>query len=313
NRLLILAALWAPPMLAPLVACCLLFAPLFILLAAIPTIVVQLLAVTEKRLVGSIAGWIFAISTLGSLCGALITSYLLIPHFLISVIIKSSALGLTILVAWEMLAPTRQLKNKALSIALLGIVGIVLVPQRNRLPTNIAWQSQNLYQQHLVKEQDGKRYLYLDRSLHGMMNIQNGKSALSYVDLISHLDSRIKTFYHALIIGGGAYLIPRQLLNDYPNLRVEVVEIDPQVTEIAKNYFYLRDHPRLKIHHDDGRKYLSHSAQTWDFIWLDAFSDFSTIPYHLLSQEFMALAKSRLSPTGMLVVNTIMHTQPQPT
>lgn len=41
-----------------------------------------------------------------------------------------------------------------------------------------------------------------------------------------------------LMIGGGGYSFPKYLLANYPDATIDVVEIDPKMTEIAKEYFF---------------------------------------------------------------------------
>lgn len=42
-----------------------------------------------------------------------------------------------------------------------------------------------------------------------------------------------------LFIGGGGFSGPKYFLDNYPNLSVDVVEIDPKVVDVAREYFFL--------------------------------------------------------------------------
>jgi spermidine synthase len=82
------------------------------------------------------------------------------------------------------------------------------------------------------------------------------------------------------------------------------VEIDPAVIKIAQRYFFVEPGPRLKVHESDGRQFLRRTERKWDMILLDAYYA-DTVPFFLTTREFFALAKSRLSPGGVLVNNVV--------
>jgi spermidine synthase len=109
-----------------------------------------------------------------------------------------------------------------------------------------------------------------------------------------------------LIIGLGGGTIPRVLLEVLPEVRIDVVEIDPAVVRTAKEYFDFRQDERVQIHELDGRVFVKRAiraAQRYDLIMLDAF-DHEYIPEHLLTQEFLREVKWLLAPDGVLAANT---------
>ena len=83
-------------------------------------------------------------------------------------------------------------------------------------------------------------------------------------------------------------------------------EINPQVLDIANNYFsYLRDSPaRIDVVLGDARLSLENeAAQNFDVLAVDAFSG-DAIPVHLLTHEAFALYLRHLKPEGILAVHT---------
>ena len=60
----------------------------------------------------------------------------------------------------------------------------------------------------------------------------------------------------------------------------------------------------------DGRAYLLRHEAAFDAIVLDAYADRTAIPAHLLTREFFALTRSRLSGDGTLYVNLIVAPEP---
>ena len=84
--------------------------------------------------------------------------------------------------------------------------------------------------------------------------------------------------------------------------RVDAVEIDPEVSELALNHFGLRPE-EAAVHHGDGRRFLAdRPVGSYDLVILDAFGS-SSIPFHLVTREVFALVRSRLAPGGLLAMN----------
>lgn len=76
---------------------------------------------------------------------------------------------------------------------------------------------------------------------------------------------------HLLLIGGGAFTLPMALLHALPDIRIDVVEIDPILPELAAEYFGLQPSKRLHIIEGDGVKFLKESNHQYDMIILDVF------------------------------------------
>jgi spermidine synthase len=109
-----------------------------------------------------------------------------------------------------------------------------------------------------------------------------------------------------LIVGLGGGSIPTALREILPNAQIDVVEIDPAVTRVARKYFGFKDGPKMKVIEQDGRVYVKRALREgtkYDVVMLDAF-DHEYIPEHLLTKEFLTEVKSLLTPAGVLVGNT---------
>jgi spermidine synthase len=101
-------------------------------------------------------------------------------------------------------------------------------------------------------------------------------------------------------------------LNQFvPQMRVEAVELDPEVIRLARQHFGLRTNATLNVHAQDGRMYLRGSRATHDLIFVDAYRG-TFVPFHLLTKEFFQLAKSRLNPGGVLAQNIEPNTMLYP-
>lgn len=109
---------------------------------------------------------------------------------------------------------------------------------------------------------------------------------------------------NTLMIGGAGYTFPRDYLRSYPDARIEVVEIDPKMTEIAREFFRLQDDPRLKIVHQDGRVFLNQAeARQYDAVLMDAFGSLFSVPYHLTTREAVEQISRVLKDDGIVIFN----------
>jgi spermidine synthase len=107
-----------------------------------------------------------------------------------------------------------------------------------------------------------------------------------------------------LLIGGGAFTLPAEILKFLPKVKIDVVERDPNLKKISERFFDLKPHKNLNIIFGDGRKYLESTNKSYDLILIDAFVH-STIPVSLSTIEFANLTKLRISKKGVVAVNVI--------
>lgn len=109
-----------------------------------------------------------------------------------------------------------------------------------------------------------------------------------------------------LLIGLGGGTLPRALQQTLPELRMDVVEIDPAVVSVAARYFDFKANEHIRVIEADGRVFVKRAlreGRRYDVVMLDAF-DHEYIPEHLLTREFLQEVKSLLAPGGILAANT---------
>jgi spermidine synthase len=108
-------------------------------------------------------------------------------------------------------------------------------------------------------------------------------------------------------LGGGS--IPTAMQEMFPDLIIDVVELDQAVLNVAKEYFNLQLSDQLKVHIGDGRVFINRAVQknaVYDVVILDAFDE-SYIPYHLTTVEFFEAVYQVLASDGVLVANTFSN------
>jgi spermidine synthase len=327
---------WDPgPRLNPLVAAIALFGPASVVLAGVAPIAVRLSARSLATL-GQTAGRLFALSTAGSIAGTFATSFWLIPEFGTDQLLGLAAAALFGAAALVALTERRIVVGAAAvaGVALAAYTAVQLAPETGG--TLSAAQTQNwspiyrrvgyaegqappaageglklLYAKdtryHRLTVSDGgtTRYLRFDSSFQsGMIIGQPYGTAFEYTDLFHLVRAYNPNARNVLFIGLGGGSSPKRLWRDFKDIRLQAVELDPVVRDVAYRYFALPRDERLKVAIDDGRRYLDRHDDRYDAILIDAFFS-DAIPFHLFTQEFMELARSRLNPGGVIITNTI--------
>jgi spermidine synthase len=104
------------------------------------------------------------------------------------------------------------------------------------------------------------------------------------------------------MIGYAGGTVGRAYGQFWPQVRIQGIELDPQVTAVGRRYFGLASNPRVSVATADGRVYLETHGSRYDAIFLDAFQQ-PYIPFYLTTREFWGLASDRLKARGMVMAN----------
>ena len=121
------------------------------------------------------------------------------------------------------------------------------------------------------------------------------------------LEPVIERVDSVLVLGGAALTLPTALSRWRPELAVDVVELDPVVTRLARDYFWYgrRDWPNIAVTHADARLFLRESAASYDVILVDVFDHLVTVPWPIVTVEALRSMRERLAPDGFVVVNML--------
>jgi spermidine synthase len=331
---------WNPgPRMNPVVATIAIFGAPSVVLGTVSPIAVKLLARSLERL-GRTAGRLFAVSTAGSIAGTFATAFFLIPELGTDQLIATLAVVLLLaaaavaLVERLVLASVLSLVVAAASFgAVVSLApdqgGIVAASQlqnwspvyrqranedRTGAPTEgqegyeLRYAKDSRYHRIAVVDDTDSRYLRFDSSFQSGMYLDDPyKTRFEYSDylhlgLTYNADAR-----NVLFIGLGGGSGPKRMWRDFPAVRFDAVELDPDVVDVAYRFFELPRDERLNVEVEDGRRYLVQNEGPWDVIVVDAFYS-DSIPFHLATREFLELARSRLAPGGVVVTNIIGST-----
>ena len=109
-----------------------------------------------------------------------------------------------------------------------------------------------------------------------------------------------------MIVGLGGGTLPMALNELFPQAKIQTVEIDGAVVDVAKRFFNFQESANNKIVQQDARVFAKRAnlnKEKFDFIMLDAFNG-DYIPEHLMTREFLTEVQSLLTAQGVVIANT---------
>ncbi|MBI2635456.1 MAG: fused MFS/spermidine synthase [Parcubacteria group bacterium] len=297
----------------PLVSSLLLFLAPAILLGTLSPYAIKLQSVQiPEQGIGSVSGKIFFWSTLGSIIGSLLAGFVLIPNFGIDYIFITTGIVLFLLGFIPLIAlglDKKRLAYSALAVVILALVAVFTVQQ---IKGDALYSKDGIYEKITIYDNIlGSRPIRVfqqDRSASGAMFLDSDDPTDLVYEYTKYY-SLYKIFkpdvQNALVIGGGAYSVPKALLAELPNATIDVSEIEPSLFDLAKEYFNVEDTPNLYNYTEDGRRLLRDSDKKYDLIFSDVYYSFFSIPAHFTTQEFFTIAKEKLSSDGVFIANLI--------
>jgi spermidine synthase len=263
------------------------------------------LAASSLATIGNTAGLIYAISTAGSIVGALLTAFYLIQMIGVRSILYS--LGITLMALALLLIiidrATRERRGKHATA--WGLLAILWTGLPAVAAVDILYEKDSLYHHIIVTEDDGLRTLRFDRLRQSALDLKDpGRMVFHYTQYLHLALAFHENPQRALFVGLGGGSAPRRFHQDYPKLLIDVAELDPEVVNVAKRYFLFEESDRMKVQAVDGRIFLQKTPHRYDMIFLDAYYA-DAIPFHLTTREFLQELKAKLTPSGILVSNII--------
>ncbi|MCH8205176.1 MAG: fused MFS/spermidine synthase [Candidatus Hydrogenedentes bacterium] len=272
----------------------------FLPFIALGTILPQGIRLHAPKLaqVGTTAGNIVALSTVGSIVGVLATGMYLLAHFGVSETLYVTS-GVLIIAGIAIALPRSR-----------GIAAIaILLGMPATADAQIIFEEYSAYHHILVEDSGDTRILWFDNDQETLMSISNPwAGGFDYADFFHVPMLFDPTIKRVLFMGLGGGTGPKSFLATYPDVRIEVVEIDPMVVKVARKYFNVPNDPRLRIVTADARAYIRRARGTYGAVMLDAYASGPRggyIPYHLATKEFFQIVSDRLVNGGCLVYNVI--------
>ncbi|MEJ6515861.1 MAG: fused MFS/spermidine synthase [Pseudomonadales bacterium] len=175
----------------------------------------------------------------------------------------------------------------------------------------VVHKEKSLYQNIVVTEKAGKRCLVFS-----VKRQQKNQTCIDINDPTRIVFPYVRMIFagllvnpepsRGLMIGMGGGTISSVLTSIYPDLTLDLVEVDQAVVKVAADYFGFKKTHQIHVHVTDGRVFARRALrrkEQYDLIILDAFTG-EYIPEHLMTVEFLENIKGLLTPGGVVIANT---------
>jgi spermidine synthase len=304
------------------------FVPSMILGGVSPVVVK--LAVHDLTRTGSTVGRISAAGTVGSIVGTFATGFWLISQFGTHLIVWGVGIVLLVMALAFLLTGSRipfgltrgRLRLRSASLGILAaLIPVLAIAGGTATASTQGWLKSNCTRETnyfciKVREEDhageAVRILILDRLVHSYSSLTNPKKLVYgyeqiYAEATAYTARALvgKEPLAALFIGGGGYTFPRYMEAVYPGSELDVIEIDPGVTQVAYEMLGLRQDMPVVTYNEDARMFLARRpTKQYHLVIGDAFNDYS-VPYHLTTHEFNERVRAWLAPGGLYMINMI--------
>jgi spermidine synthase len=265
--------------------------------------------------VGTSAGSIYAVSTLGSVIGTLLLGFYLFPLVGTRHVLIGLGLGLLLLAVFVGIYERTRLGKTQSLVGSLLFLGVGLVVLSKALAAGQAGEvgayklrseQESLYGWVRVFDRPDSdlRLLMSDASTIGASRISDGASQLTYQAIVPLIPA-IVPVKRALLVGLGAGHMALTLRDRF-GIATDTLEIDPAVARAAEDYFGFRATGQALV--GDARYEIRHLHGPYDLIIHDCFTGGSE-PAHLLTVETLTQLRSMLSDQGILALNFVAFAQ----
>jgi len=301
-----------------LVGILLLFAPPMILLGCVSPFAIRL-RLHGVSSGGHTAGSIYALSTVGSILGTFLPVLFLIPTIgtvttllgFAVVLLGAAAVGLARGRAWKR-ATTAALLLLALIILRVlfppGVVRPVEGMTGDRIPVELVYEDESAYNYIQVARWGTSTNLILNEG-HAIHSIYDPEHLLTggpwdyfLLTPFFYPDTDEDDVESLCLLGLACGTTARQftvVLGE--DVRIDGVEIDPQIIEVGREYFAMTG-PNLNAIAQDARYFINTTNQKYDIVGIDVYRQ-PYIPFQLTTVEFFAEVNRRLTDRGSVVIN----------
>lgn len=287
----------------------------------------------DFRRTGGSVGRVFAVNTLGTVLGAALTGLVLLPVLGLATTL-AVGIGINGLIGWVTLASRRGNVRRAVAqglvvaALLVGFVSVTLGERWSRAfvlglwrdaqpPASVAEFRRRGDLQDLAYHRDGAGATIAVLAVTnqaGQRNISlkvNGKADASSGEdmstqiLVGQLPMLLKPSAESvLVVGAGSGVTVGSVLR-HPSVKsLKLVEISPEVVEVARDQFApfnhdaLRD-PRCRIHVEDAKTFLQTTPETFDVIVTEPSNPWMAGVAAVFSREYYQDCLARLREGGL--------------
>lgn len=264
---------------------------------------------------------VLSLDYIGALIGSVAFPLLLLPH--LGLFRSSFAIGLlniavvifTLIVFGSTLKKRRLCEIGAAIACAILVGGIVYsvdirdMAEQRLYGNTIIFYKQTPYQRIVLTKSDRTRnlQLYIDGHLQ-FAEVDEHRYHEALVHPVMSLPGPRK---NVLILGGGDGLAAREIFKYLDVERVDLVDIDPEITTLCKTHAHIRRinedalrNPKMHLHHEDADKYIRNTRIRYDRIIIDLPDPHNESLSKLYSKTFYRKVRKCLSPEGYFVTQS---------
>jgi len=251
---------------------------------------------------GETAGTIYAISTIGSILGTFFSGFIFIAFFGTNQILWMLSIVLFLLAANLAFSVLK----KHLFWILILLFGNIYFSVKSQKYIDIDTDYSRIFiTENKHNERDAK-FISIDGYINSGMYINNPNELIyKYTEFYDLIGFFSKNWKNAVMFGGAGYSYPKHFQNKFPNKQLDIVEIDPSLTAIAKAYFQFEPKQSTQIFHQDARYFLSNTTNKYDAVLYDVLTSNLTVPFHLTTLETFESISNIMSKEGVLIMNLL--------
>lgn len=294
-------------------SCLLVFSLPLLILGMVSPYLVKL-GIKDMENSGRTTGEIYAASTIGSIIGTFIPTFLTIPYIGAHKSFLVFALLLNLICLYYFISTRKGFVKGIITTVLTAALLIAPLNSSYAFWKEAVLEDESLYN-YLQVAWDGDTVILSTNVAFGVQSIYKKNQILSnmYYDyaLMSPFFIEGTTTdkpLDVLVLGMGTGTFAKECKYFFPNSRIDGVEIDEKIVKLSKEYFELKD-SEATVFVNDGRTFLaSPDASQYDLVMVDAYHDI-TIPFHMSTTEFFSEIKNHLKPNGVIMININMRSE----
>lgn len=256
----------------------------------------------SKEKLSKITGKMLFVSTMGSFCGSVLTTLVLMDLIGVHnavILIFFLCLFLTFLLSkW---------RHQNYVLFVFGILAASVMLNSPDMMKTLTIVKNNKYSTIMIRpDDDGVNHMYINNNDSSKYNPETGESH-AYVMFLEKIAIDSIPEDHPpkdiLVIGAGGFTFGhKDEKNNYVYL-----DIDKDLKPVSEKYLLEEPLKSNKVFYPlPARAYLASTDKTFDIIFMDAYLGGLSIPEHLVTQEFFIDVNEHLKPGGVLGANFIV-------
>lgn len=245
---------------------------------------------------GKAGGTVYAMSTFGGIIATFLCGFFLIPNFGLTFTLLF--FGILLFVSSTLLL--KVVKINSILLVLILVIASFSFTKENSNRLNVQDGILGKLEVYEEKTDSGVllRKFSINRIVQTEMNLITKKSVSEYLNLLDTLIIKEANSKKALVLGLGGGLTSNMLVEK--NYKVDAVEFDERIIDVAKKYFSLDKN--VVVFCDDARFFLNKSKSKYDLILVDVFKA-EEQPNHVLTKESLMHLKNNLTDSAIIYIN----------